>query len=152
MNETAKTYQGPHPLALTHRVRWGDCDPAGIIYTPKVLDYAVEVVEVWNREVLGASWMKLNFEMGMGTPTVRAEVDFITPPAPDHEIISEIRVEKLGTSSITFLIQGRDEDGTDIYRARLVSCLISRPGFKATPFPDDFRARITAYRKACGEA
>lgn len=151
VTEIAKPYQGPYPLSLTHRVRWGDCDPAGIIYTPKVLDYAVELVEVWNREVLGVSWMKLYFEMHMGTPTVRAEVEFLSPPAPDHEIISEIRVEKLGNSSITFVIRGRGEDGTDIYQARLVSCLVSRPAFKAIPFPDDFRACITAYRQACGE-
>jgi len=151
VSEITKPYQGPHPLTVTHRVRWGDCDPAGIIYTPKVLDYAVELVEVWNREVLGANWMKLNFEMGMGTPTVRAEVDFISPPAPDHEIISEIRVEKLGNSSITFLINGRDESGAEIYQARLVSCLIAQPDFKSIPFPDEFRARITAYRQACGD-
>ena len=26
-------------------VRWGDCDPAGIIYTPKAIDYALETIE-----------------------------------------------------------------------------------------------------------
>ena len=28
-------------------VRWGDCDPAGIIYTPKAIDYALETIENW---------------------------------------------------------------------------------------------------------
>ncbi|MDH3966294.1 MAG: acyl-CoA thioesterase, partial [Rhodospirillales bacterium] len=70
----------PSAFNVTRRVKWGDCDPAGIIYTPRVLDYAMETLEAWNREVLGVPWMKLNWEMSMGWPTVRAELDFLAAP------------------------------------------------------------------------
>ena len=33
------------PFTVMRTVRWGDCDPAGIIYTPRVLDYAMEILE-----------------------------------------------------------------------------------------------------------
>ena len=58
----------PTAFQVTRRVSWGDCDPAGIIYTPRVLDYAMETLEAWNREVLGIPWIKLNREMSMGMP------------------------------------------------------------------------------------
>jgi 4-hydroxybenzoyl-CoA thioesterase len=147
---TDSEYAGPFPFSFTRVVKWGDCDPAGIVYTPKVLDYAMEIVEAWFREVLGVSWLRLNREMDMGAPTVRAELDFLNAPSPDQEIVVRLRVERLGRSSITFAVTGRDDAGPDIFRAKLVSCLISRPDFKAAELPGEFRDRILAYQKACG--
>ena len=40
-------------------VRWGDCDTAGIIYTPKAIDYALETIENWLIEENGISWMDI---------------------------------------------------------------------------------------------
>ncbi|MGA8291299.1 MAG: hypothetical protein WB820_02120, partial [Rhodoplanes sp.] len=28
-------------------VNWGDCDPAGIVYTPRVLDYVCETIDAF---------------------------------------------------------------------------------------------------------
>ena len=67
--ETEFGYHGTYPFSVRRTVIWGDCDPAGIVYTPRVLDYAMEILEAWYREVLGVSWLKLNREMGMGAPT-----------------------------------------------------------------------------------
>jgi 4-hydroxybenzoyl-CoA thioesterase len=136
---------------MVRTVKWGDCDPAGIIYTPRVLDYAMETLEAWNREVLGIPWIKLNREMSLGMPTVRAELDFMGAPAPDEEIVTELRVERVGRSSITFLITGENGDGRELFRVTVTSCVISRPAFKSTPIPAAILERIHDYRKACGE-
>ncbi len=137
------------PFTLTRRVRWGDCDPAGIIYTPRVLDYAMEIMESWYREVVGVPWLRLNREMSMGAPTVRVELDFLDAPAPDQELLLELLVEDLGRSSITFRVSGRDRAGKVYFRAKLVSCFISRPAFKPIAIPPEFRDRIQAYRRDC---
>ncbi len=50
MEHPTPSYAGAHPFTVTRTVRWGDCDPAGIIYTPRVLDYAMEILEAWYRE------------------------------------------------------------------------------------------------------
>ena len=145
-------YEGPYPFTVTHRVAWGDCDPAGIIYTPRVLDYAMETLESWNHQVLGVPWLKLNRELALGSPTVRAEIDFLAAPEPDHEVIVELRVERLGDKSVTFRIAGHDGAGTAFFAVRLVSCYIARPAFTSTPVPEAFRRRILAYQAACGDA
>jgi 4-hydroxybenzoyl-CoA thioesterase len=149
--EQHSAYAGPYPLALNHRVVWGDCDPAGIIYTPRVLDYAMETLEKWYVEVLQVPWMKLNREMDMGAPTVRAEIDFLDAPAPGDEIVSELRVEAVGGSSVTYMVAGHDGGERQFYRCKIISCFVARPEFRATPVPDSFRERIDAYRKGCGE-
>ena len=136
---------------IARTVSWGDCDPAGIIYTPRVLDYAMETLEAWNREVLGIPWIKLNRDMSLGMPTVRAEMDFMGAPAPDEEVVTELRVERVGRSSVTFLITGTNRDGRALFRVKVTSCVISRPQFKSTPIPEAILQRIHDYRKACGE-
>lgn len=142
----------PAPYRMAQTVRWGDCDPAGIIYTPRVLDFAMETLESWYRDVVGVAWMRLNQELHMGAPTVRAEIDFLAAPAPDQELVTELRVRKLGNSSITYELTGRDHGGRDYYRVVLVACFIARPAFKPTVIPEPFRARIAAYQAACGDA
>ena len=132
---------------IARTVSWGDCDPAGIIYTPRVLDYAMETLEAWNREVLEIPWIKLNREMSLGMPTVRAELDFMGAPAPDEEVVTELRVESVGRSSITFRITGEGRDGRDLFRVKVTSCVISRPAFKSTPIPEAILQRIHDYRE-----
>ncbi len=143
------SYAGACPFSVTRTVKWGECDPAGIIYTPRVLDYAMEALEAWFREVIGVPWLTMNREMGMGVPTVRAEMDFLAAPAPDQDIVTDLRVESLGRASITFLVTGRDGTGREFFRVKLVSCFITRPAFKPTAIPGDFRERIAAYQEAC---
>ncbi len=140
------------PFRVAQTVKWGDCDPAGIIYTPRVLDFAMETLEAWYRDVLGTAWLKLNRELEMGAPTVRAEIDFLAAPGPDQELVTELRVKKLGRSSITFELTGQGPDGTDYYRVLLVACFIQRPAFTAAAVPEPFRRRILAYQKDCGDA
>ena len=152
MAETGLNTVGAGPFSVTRRVKWGECDPAGIIYRPRVLDYAMEVVEAWFREIVGVTWLTLNREMGMGAPTVRAELDFLRAPHPDQDIVLDLRVESLGRSSITFLVTGADEAGQALFRAKLVSCIVSRPAFKPIAIPGEFRDSILAYQRACDDA
>ena len=131
------------------RVKWGDCDPAGIIYTPRVLDYAMEILEAWYREVVGVPWLALMRDKSMGVPTVRAELDFLGAPAPDLDLVLDLLVEDLGRSSITLLVNGRDKAGKAYFRAKLVSCFISQPAFKPVAIPPEIRDRIQTYRTDC---
>ena len=140
------------PFTMKRLVKWGECDPAGIIYTPRVLDYALEALEAWYRDVLDAPWMDLNWKMNMGAPTVRLECDFLAAPTPDREVAVSVRVESVGRTSLTFLIDGMGEGDEVYFRIKLVACLISRPDFKATEIPEEFRRRIAEYQVACGES
>ncbi|MBL6931783.1 MAG: acyl-CoA thioesterase [Rhodospirillales bacterium] len=137
------------PLSRRHRVPWGDCDPAGIIYTPRVLDYAIETFEIWNRDILGVSWTRLHREMSMGFPTVRTEIDFLNAPVTDDEIVLEMTVENLGRTSLTSIVTGHDGGGTVYFQVKIISCLTFTPDMEAKPIPDEFRQRILAYQTAC---
>ncbi len=55
MEHPTASYAGAYPFAVTRTVKWGDCDPAGIIYTPRVLDYAMEILEALVPRGLGGA-------------------------------------------------------------------------------------------------
>ena len=130
-------------------VKWGDCDPAGMIYTPKILEYAMEAVEIWFKEVPGVSWFELSIDLGMGSPTVRAECDFLLILRADQSITMKVEVQKLGKCSLTLLVTGYNTEDAACFKVLLVFCFIDRSDFKSTPIPDRFRKKIETYIENC---
>ena len=133
------------PFIQSRIVHWGDCDPAGIIYTPRILDYAIEAVEACLREVMGASWNVMREQHNIGGPTVRFECDILKPLAPDMEVDVVLTLEKLGRSSLTSRIVCVDSAENEYFRARLVNCLVARDSatdIRAIPIPDGWRERL----------
>lgn len=137
------------PFRTSRRVLWGECDPAGVIYTPHALHYAVELLEDWVINVMGRSWAEMNLQHDTGMPTVRAEIDFVNALRVDQEIVVELHVERIGRASLTTRIAGHDGAEHTYFYVTIVSCLIETAAFKAKEFPADIRARIEAYQVAC---
>lgn len=126
-------------------VRWGDCDPAGIIYTPRILDYAIEMVEACLREVMGASWNVMREQHNIGGPTVHFECDIRKPLAPDMAVDLVLTLEKLGRSSMTSRIVCVDAEGVEYFRVLLVNCFVtgdSPTDIRALPISETWRERL----------
>jgi 4-hydroxybenzoyl-CoA thioesterase len=126
-------------------VRWGDCDPAGIIYTPRILDYAIETVETCLREVMGASWNVMREQHNIGGPTVHFECDIRKPLAPDMAVDLVLTLEKLGRSSMTSRIVCVDAEGVEYFRVLLVNCFVtgdSPTDIRALPISETWRERL----------
>jgi len=126
-------------------VCWGDCDPAGIIYTPRILDYAIETVETCLREVMGASWNVMREQHNIGGPTVHFECDIRKPLAPDMAVDLVLTLEKLGRSSMTSRIVCVDAEGVEYFRVLLVNCFVtgdSPTDIRALPISETWRERL----------
>ncbi len=126
-------------------VRWGDCDPAGIIYTPRILDYAIETVETCLREVMGASWNVMREQHNIGGPTVHFECDIRKPLAPDMAVDLVLTLEKLGRSSMTSRVVCVDAEGVEYFRVLLVNCFVtgdSPTDIRALPISETWRERL----------
>jgi YbgC/YbaW family acyl-CoA thioester hydrolase len=133
-------------------VAWGETDPAGIVYTARFLDYAVEAVEAWFRAVVGTDWYRLKVERGLGSPMAHASLDFRKPLFPAEDFTVSVAVESLGESSMTLRLEGCNAAGELCFEARLVPVMIAVATIRPTALPPDFRSRIEAYRQACAAA
>jgi 4-hydroxybenzoyl-CoA thioesterase len=80
----------------------------------------------------------------LGIPTVGTKVDFVGPARFGDLLKVELRVAKLGSSSIELAIDSF-VDGRPCFRARHTICVFSQETYRAVPVPDDLRARMAPY-------
>jgi 4-hydroxybenzoyl-CoA thioesterase len=131
-------------------VQWGDCDPAGIIYTPRAVEFAIETLEAWYRDVLEASWASQPTTHGMGSPVVHVECDYLARLPADQPVALAVYVERIGDASITYRIVCGDGAEREFFRARVVACCLALPERRPKPIPETLRRRIEAYAAAWG--
>lgn len=150
---TAGAAVGRFPFVHLRRVRWGDSDPARIAYTARFGDFAMEAIEAFFLDRLGAGFYELNLDHGIGTPFVRLEFDFLSPLTPRDTLETEVRLVKLGGSSAHFALTGR-VGARVAFRARLISACVRLDGaaMKPIPWPDRLRALLAPDAAFAAEA
>lgn len=132
-------------------VRFGDCDPAGIVFYPRYLEMFNEMVEDWCREELSFSFHEIVARRGWGLPTVRLEVDFLAPSHFGEMLNAALVLRHVGKTSITIHIVLRGPDQAVRVKGKVVLVLIDRRTHRAIELPDDVRARLVSLKTATGE-
>ena len=89
----------------TRVVRFGQCDPAGIVYYPRYTELGHELVEEWFREGLGVDFHTLHEEWGQGFPTASLELDFLRPSRYGETLDCARWVTRLGESSLMLALE-----------------------------------------------
>ncbi|HEX6957407.1 MAG TPA: thioesterase family protein [Ferrovibrio sp.] len=138
----------PNPYTVRRIVKWGECDPAGIVYTPRFLDWVLEAAESFFAEVVGVDWFQLNQKYGLGSPSVSVKLDFRKPIQFGQPFTIEVLVRRLSRSTITYAMRGRNGAHELCFEAELVSCIVNHAQMKSVAIPDDIRQPILAYQAA----
>lgn len=132
-------------------VRWGDCDPAGIVYFPRFFERFHDAMERWFEASLGLPYDALILGQRLGLPSVHTEADFRAPCRFGERLVVELRVGKLGRSSIELRYRVVAEgEAEPRLTGRTVCALMdldpARPTHaRAVPWPEDLRTRIEAF-------
>jgi len=84
------------------KIRFGDIDRAGIVYYPRFMHYFHVALEEFFAAELGVEYHTVIDTHRIGLPTVHLESDFRRPFSYGDNIEVEVRVLKLGRTSITF--------------------------------------------------
>ena len=134
----SKAFSVEYPILFSH------CDPAGIVYFPRFFDLLHRAMEDWFTFGLEERFADFIMTRRLGIPTVGTRVDFIAPARFGDLLKIELRVAKLGSSSIDLAIDSF-VNGRPCFRARHTVCVFSQDTFKAIPIPEDLRPRIEQY-------
>lgn len=125
------------------RVRFGDCDPAGIAYFPRLLALVDNAIEDWLEATLGLDRAALHLDGGFGLPTVELRVGFMAPCRLGETLAVAVDVVALGTTSMTLGVAATVA-GAIRFEARLVQVLTELPAATPRAWPADWRARLAA--------
>ena len=131
-------------MAFEHaiNVTWGDCDPAQIVYTGRIPNFALDAINAfWEHHWAGDGWFQMEMDRGYGTPFVHMSLDFTHPITPRHPLICAVVPVRLGNSSIEFQVTGK-QDGKTCFVGKFVNVFIIAGKFKKRPAPDEVRALI----------
>jgi 4-hydroxybenzoyl-CoA thioesterase len=125
-------------------IRFSHCDPAGIVYYPAFLDLAHATKEDWFTYGLGYSHFDLINARRIGTPTVSLQCDFSRAVEMGSTLRYELRVLKLGASSVQYSLTGK-VDGEQCLKILQTIAFMHLDRRRAVPIPDDLKPRIETF-------
>jgi 4-hydroxybenzoyl-CoA thioesterase len=131
----------------THRrVRFADCDAAGIVFYPRYFEMLNGVVEDWFAGPLEASFRELHLERHVSVPTAAIEARFIAPSRLEDELTLSLTVTRLGGASCG-LRHRVAADGRVRFEATQTIVHVGA-SLKPEPWPEALRARMAPYVEA----
>ena len=137
------------PLTVQRRARWGECDPAGVVYTVNYCEYVASAFELFMAELLGGPLQTMKQRHGLATPARALTLEFTGPLRPDEEFIMTVVVADVRTRTFDLMIQGCSKGGHDIFRAKLTPIAVDPETRAAVPIPGVLRERLDRYKGAC---
>jgi len=125
------------------KIRFGDIDRSGIVYYPRFLHYFHVALEEFFTSELDMEYHDVIDKYRIGLPTVHLETDFSKPFSYGDDIEVEVRVLKIGKTSITFgyRVFKRGEAEPRIVGRNVTVCL-KMDTFKKMEIPDWLRQRL----------
>lgn len=129
------------------QVRFGDVDPAGIVYFPRIYDFVHQAFEeVWDVHV-GRRYYHLVGEDKVGFPLVNAQVDFASPLRFGDRPIVRVTCFRLGRSSLGLRYRFHVGDVLCV-DARMTTVCVRLDGLASQEIPAGYRARFAEILEA----
>ena len=121
-------------------VRFGDLDPAGIAFYPNLVNYVQESFEDFCAGHVGRPYPDL-YREGIGFPTVKLEIEFLSPVRYGDHVDVDVAVEHVGRSSVRIRYEASVQ-GRPVFRARNTSVVVDMSTFRPMPVPAWLRERL----------
>lgn len=138
----------PAPFVHELRVRYGECDPQGIVFNANYLAYFdVAFTELW-RAALGR-WDEM-VERGVDAVVAEANARFRAPARFDDVLALRVRISEMGTTSLsteTEILRG----GELLVELRLRHVFVDARTWRKTAMPDWIRAGLEPFAAPASE-
>jgi acyl-CoA thioesterase FadM len=126
----------------TVTIRFEDADPAGVVFYPRAIALAHAAVEdLIRHSPLG--WEAWFASRSQAAPLRHADADFFRPMRPGETFNTVAAVEKIGATSVTFLVEFNDGQGHTAARVRTVHVLIDKINGRTLPLTEEIRAAFS---------
>ncbi|WP_321964814.1 acyl-CoA thioesterase [Paraburkholderia sp. J7] len=135
------------PFVVRRTVRWGDCDPAGVVYTGRFPDYLLGALALFKDHIVGGSGESLGKRHGVGLPCRGMTFDFAGTLWPNDIVDLECYVGEIRTRSFDFHSEGRRPGGEPIFSARFSPICVHAHVRESTDIPASLRATLMRYAR-----
>lgn len=129
------------------KVCFADIDNAGIVYYPRFMHYFHLAMEEFFSAVMGIDFSALLHKRNLAFPTVRVECDFKRRMKYGDQIDIEVKILKIGQSSITWGYRGylNGDENTIVVEGSNVTVCTMTDTFEKVDVPPWLRKGLTDY-------
>jgi len=124
------------------RVRYGECDPQGIVFNANYLAYFDHILTEFWREAVGSYTAMV--DAGADMVVAESRILFRSPAAFDDEVDFELRVARLGNTALQCRIEARVADRL-IVEGEIRHVFIDPETKVKRPMPDEIRSALEPY-------
>ncbi len=136
------------PFTVRRRVRFGDCDPAGVVYTVRFSDYLVSAMELFFAELFAASRAKQAEMFGVDMPLKALRLTFLRALRCDDEFAMVVTIGEIRRRTFDLNIAALSDAGADLFEAVLTPiCIPAHGERRSVPIPEPMRERLADYEQ-----
>lgn len=146
MTRTTSPCVPPALFVSRRQVRWGECDPAGVVYTPRFSDYVVEAFLGFMNHLGPGHGAPDSEDGGFTMPAKAIEIVFMRSLWPEQWFETTVRVKDIRSRSFDLQIDAHDDEGQAVFRA-VFSTVVCRYGERAArTIPSHVRELLAQYQ------
>jgi 4-hydroxybenzoyl-CoA thioesterase len=135
-----------HAYTSSREIRFSDCDPAGIVYTPRFIDQMNGVIEDFFL-AQGLDYHGL-IRGGLGLGYAHVGCDFFAPASMGETLSYTVLVNRIGATSVALSIHAhRGEEA--VLRGEFVLVTTSLAVHRPVPLTPQIRSAFQAYQDHC---
>jgi acyl-CoA thioester hydrolase len=135
------------PFTVRRRVRFGECDPAGVVYTVRFSDYAVSAMELFLAELLQARRAQQAEIYGVDMPLKALRFTFSRALRCDDEFAMAVTIGDIRERTFDLNITARSDAGAELFEAVLSPICIHPSGERRSVLiPPAMRERFADYQ------
>lgn len=128
------------------KVCFSDIDNAGIVYYPRFVHYFHLAMEEFFANEIGIEYADVLHKRNLSLPTVHLETDFRRRLRYGDRISMEVRVVRIGQSSITWGYRGyRRDDEEMVVEGQNVTVCVKTDNFEKIEVPEWLRNGLAMY-------
>ena len=128
-----------------HRIRFSECDPAGIVFYPQYFILFNDLLEEWIDSFLPGGFNGLIAEHKVGLPTVNLQANFRSISQMGDDVFLKIGVKKIGSRSLQLVWQCVGQDGVLRMEVEQVIVTTSLVTHAAIEVPEFLRTPMQQY-------
>lgn len=137
------------PFVVRRTVKWTECDPAGVVYTGKFVDYVTSAQRLFLTAIAGKPLRAAVAEWQADFPAKAVSFVFDRALWPDDAFDTTVSVSKIGNSTFeTNFAATAVATGEHCFSARLTTICIFPTERRGVRVPDALRALLSEHLKS----
>jgi acyl-CoA thioesterase FadM len=137
------------PVTIRRKVKWGECDSAGVVYMVNYGEYVVSAFEMFMAVLFDEGFQKGKARNRVALPAKAFEIEFHAPLRPDDDFLMTVKIADIRTKTFDVTVQGCSMDHSDIFSAKLTPIAVDPTDRIAMPLPQPIVHKLHRYREAC---